>query len=84
MNKLWKVLPWIAALVLEILIPALYGWVIAIYGAGTACTTTAAWVAWLKLCIVGTYVMLTVTGPGMIAFVVIAATVARIIYIIRH
>ena len=82
MKKIWKIFLLLLLLVVVFLIPAIFGGVVA--NAGASCELTPAWLEWLKLCILGSYVMLTLNGLGMLALIVIAAIVIRIVYIIKH
>lgn len=82
MKKIWEIFLWLLLLVFIFLVPAIYGGVVA--NAGASCEPTPAWLEWLKLCVVGSYVMLTLNGLGMLALIAIVAIVMRIIYIIKH
>lgn len=84
MQKFWKVLPWFLLMAVILLIPAFFGGVIAVVGDTASCGQTAAWWAWLRLCIAGTYVMLTLQGLGCLALIVLGAIVVHIVNIIRH
>jgi hypothetical protein len=82
MKKIWQIFLMILLMVFIFLIPAIFGGIVA--NAGASCEPTSAWLEWLKLCVVGSYVMLTLNGLGMLALIAIAAIVWRIIYIIKH
>jgi hypothetical protein len=83
MSKSLKIALWILLLVVVLLIPALYGGLIAVIGAGTSCTSAAAWIAWLKICVAGSYVLLTLNGLGILALLVIAWIVKNLVALFK-